>query len=101
MADSKAVPFLSLAACVLHLLALAGRGPLQAAAMVVSQPASTILVSFSVGELLHCFTEMEDKIKAYKEQAFCELWKRDARTIAAARKRMERPMKEELKYYMS
>ncbi|CAI8028484.1 hypothetical protein GBAR_LOCUS16243 [Geodia barretti] len=61
--------------------------------------ASTSLVSFCVGELFHSFTDLEDKIKSYKEQAFCELWKRDARTIAAARKRMGRPMKEELKYY--
>ena len=63
------------------------------------QHASTGVVSFSVGELYHSFTELEAKITAYKQQAFCELWKRDARTVAAARKRMGRQMKEELKYY--
>ena len=64
-----------------------------------SRATSSSPVSFSVGDLFHSFTEVQDKIKAYKEQAFCELWKRDARKIAAARKRMGRPMKEELEYY--
>ena len=63
-----------------------------------SRATSSSPVSFSVGDLFHSFTEVQDKIKAYKEQAFCELWKR-ARKIAAARKRMGRPMKEELEYY--
>ena len=65
-----------------------------AAAMAVCQNAAlNHLVPFTVGELFRSFTDLEEKIRSYKEQVFCELWKRDARTIAAARKRVGRPMK--------
>ena len=71
-----------------------------AAAMAVCQNAAlNHLVPFTVGELFRSFTDLEEKIKSYKERVFCELWKRGARTIAAARKRVGRPMNGELKYY--
>ncbi len=38
-------------------------------------------------------------MKKYKKENFVQLWKREARTIASAQKRVERYMKPELKYY--
>jgi len=57
-------------------------------------------VTFSVGELFKSFSELEQKLNAYKTKNFCEFWKRDARTVeSATRKRIDRPIKKELKYY--
>ena len=44
--------------------------------------------------------ELEAKIELFKKDNFVELWKRDSRTIAAARKRgVDRPLSPRLKYY--
>ena len=41
-----------------------------------------------------------DELSAYKQANFVEFWKRDCRTIAAARKRgIERPLKAALRYH--
>ena len=56
-------------------------------------------VTFTVGELFQTYDMLERKLDEYKQKNFVELWKRDARTIEAARKRIDRPLKAELKYY--
>ena len=61
---------------------------------------STASVSFKLGEKFYSFDELEAKLDLYKKEAFVELWRRDCRTIEAARKRgVDRPLKPELKYF--
>ena len=69
-----------------------------AAVFQQSRTASSIPVSFSVGDLFYSSPRWKTKSRL-TEQTFCELWKGDVRKIAAARKRVGRPMKEELEYY--
>ncbi len=53
-----------------------------------------------VGDKFSSLEAFELKVEAYKNEAFVELWRRDSRTITAARKRgIERPLKTDLKYY--
>ena len=59
----------------------------------------TTPVSFSVGDKFPSFEQLEAKIKTYEEQNYVKLWKRDCRTIEAARKRMNRSLSENIKYY--
>ena len=47
-------------------------------------------VSFSLGERFRSFGELEDKLKRYEESTFTKFWKRDCRTVEAARRRMAR-----------
>ena len=55
--------------------------------------------SFKVGDKFSSCKELETAIDRYKKSNFVEFWRRDSRTIAAARKRgVERPLKEDLKY---
>ena len=57
-------------------------------------------VTFRVGDLFSTYEELEKKLQLYKATNYVEFWKRDARTIAAARPRMpDRPMKADLQYY--
>ncbi len=56
-------------------------------------------VTFTVGELFESFDVLEKKLDEYKQKNFVEFWKRDSRTIAAAKKRVDRPLKSQLKYY--
>ena len=57
-------------------------------------------VEFVLGETFPSFLELEKKIGRYKKEKFVELWRRDARTIAAARKKgIDRHLSESLKYY--
>ena len=60
--------------------------------------ASTL--SFGVGEKFQGLEEFEKKLEAFKKREYVEFWRRDSRTIDAARKRgIDRPLKTELKYY--
>ena len=55
---------------------------------------------FQLGEKFSSFEDLEKKIQLYKKAKFVELWRRDCRTITAARKRgVDRPIKAVLKYY--
>ena len=54
---------------------------------------------FSVGERFSSYTELEEKIRTYEQQTFCQLWKRDSRTIESAQKRLNRHLSENIKYY--
>ena len=54
------------------------------------QQTSIQAVSFSVGDSFESFDALQTKIKAY-EQAHCvQFWRRDSRTIEAAKKRLDR-----------
>ena len=56
--------------------------------------------TFTVGEKFSSVEEFEKKLEEYKKQAFVEFWRRDSRTITAARKRgIDRPLKAELVYH--
>ena len=56
-------------------------------------------VSFSVGEAFSTFEQLEAKIKSYEERNYVKFWKRDCRTIEAARKRVNRSLSENIQYY--
>ena len=43
-------------------------------------------LSFSAGESFQTFEELEDKIKEYEQARSVQLWRRDSRTIDAARR---------------
>ena len=56
-------------------------------------------VTFCVGDLFSTFQELDAKVRAYEKAHFAQFWKRDARTIEAAKKRLDKFLKPELKYY--
>jgi len=59
-------------------------------------------VSISVGDRFDTFDELAEKIQQYSDENYIQMWMRDARTIAAAAKRVPKRaavMKPELKYY--
>ena len=56
-------------------------------------------VTFKVGELFSSYEDLEAKLKSYSAENFTEFWKRDARTVATASKRVARPISNALKYY--
>ena len=56
-------------------------------------------VSFSLGERFRSFGELEDKLKRYEKSTFTKFWKRDCRTVEAARRRMDRPLADCITYY--
>ena len=56
-------------------------------------------VSFSLGERFQSFAELEEKLKRYEALTFTKFWKRDSRTVEAARRRMNRPLADCIVYY--
>ena len=66
-----------------------------------SEPVTTVsnCIIFSVGETFNDFQELESKRHAFEQANFVQLWKRDCRTVAAAKKRLDRHLDEKLKYY--
>ncbi|KAL1442481.1 hypothetical protein MTO96_030787 [Rhipicephalus appendiculatus] len=64
-------------------------------------PVATSNVTFRVGDRFASFVELEKVVAAYSSRNSVQLWKRDARTIDAARKRVGNiasKMGEHLKY---
>ena len=55
--------------------------------------------SFVVGDTFASFAELQAKVDEYQRVNFVQFWKREAKTIEAARKRINRYLKPELKYY--
>ena len=58
--------------------------------------------AFTVRKSFNSYQELEDRVKAYEESSFIQLYRRDTRTLAAARKRVPRKVeraKKELVYY--
>ena len=45
------------------------------------------------------FQELDNKLKAYKKAYFVHFWKRDSQTIETAKKRLNKFLKPELRYY--
>lgn len=56
-------------------------------------------VTFTVGELFESYDQLERKLEEYQRKKFVQFWKRDTRTIEAARKRLDKPLKTDLRYY--
>ena len=56
-------------------------------------------VSFAVGDTFESFDALVTKIKAYQQAKFVQFWRRDARTIEAVKKRLDRYLNPSLKYY--
>lgn len=60
---------------------------------------STNVVGFCVGDSFPTFQELDEQVKAYEKAHFVQFWKRDARTIETAKRRLNKFIKPELKYY--
>ena len=58
-----------------------------------------VTTSLHVGDLFASYKDLEDKIERFKVENYVDLWKRDSRTIVAAKKRLNRKLNPELKYY--
>ena len=57
-------------------------------------------MSFKVGDKFPSFSSWEEAVKTYEQENFVQLWRRDIRTILAAKKRMpNRIFNEDIKYY--
>ena len=52
-----------------------------------------------VGDKFQTFEEFETKLHEFEQKHYIQLYKRDARTVGAARKRVSRPLSSEIKYY--
>jgi hypothetical protein len=58
------------------------------------------MASFNVGDTFSTFEGLEEFIKKFENANSCQLYKRDTRSIEAARKKgIKQKIKEELKYY--
>ncbi len=57
--------------------------------------ASAQTASFTVGEHFQTFDEVKQKLEAHE----IATWIRDSRTIEGAKKRVNRPLSDRLKYY--
>ena len=55
--------------------------------------------SFVVGDCFESFAKLEARVEKFENSHFVKFWKRDTRTVKAARKRMNKSIKPELKYY--
>lgn len=64
-----------------------------------SEPETEVSNGVSIGEIFAEFLELESKINAFDQGNFVQVWKRDCRTVAAAKKRLDRHLDEKLKYY--
>jgi len=53
----------------------------------------------SVGDCFETFEQFHAKLEEYMQTTSTRFYRRDARTIAAARKRLTRPLNDEIKYY--
>jgi len=53
----------------------------------------------SVGDSFDTYEQFRDKLNEYMQTTATQFYRRDARTIAAARKRLRRPLNDEIKYY--
>ncbi|XP_014668459.1 PREDICTED: uncharacterized protein LOC106809772 [Priapulus caudatus] len=56
-------------------------------------------VGFFLDQKFESFAVLQDFIKDYESHNFVQLWKRDSRTISAAKKRLTKELKESLVYY--
>lgn len=54
---------------------------------------------FSLGDRFRSIDALEKKLKSFESSTFTKFWKREARTIEAAQKRIDRHLNPDLKYY--
>ena len=54
---------------------------------------------FALGVKFECYDHLEETLKAFEDKTYSKFWKREARTIEAARKRTDRHLNPRLKYY--
>ena len=62
-------------------------------------PQAPAAASFYVGQKFSKFEDLEQHLKCYEKQQFVKFWRRDSRTIQAAQKRVNKPIRDQLKYY--
>ena len=55
--------------------------------------------SFKFGDSYKSFEQLEVDLKRFEKFHYCKFWKREARTVEAAKKRVERYLNPSLKYY--
>lgn len=55
--------------------------------------------SLQVGNTFDSYEEFDSELKKYCDKNYVCFYKREARTISAARRKTERPINAELKYY--
>ena len=67
--------------------------------MATAAAALSYRISFSLGEEFESYEELEKKLNEYKAENYVEFWKRDARTVECAKRRLNKPLKQELRYY--
>ena len=53
----------------------------------------------SIGMKFGSFDALESKIRLFEEKNYTKFWKREARTIESAKKRVQRHLNPKLKYY--
>ena len=56
-------------------------------------------LSFNIGDPIYSFPELQTKLNDYKLVNYVEFWELEARTIMAAKKRLEKELKPELRCY--
>ena len=61
------------------------------------EPPATSPVNLQVRESFKSYKELEEKIKTYEQSNLVQLWKREARTVTSANKRVDRYLKPDLK----
>ena len=49
-------------------------------------------ILFRVGETFGNYKTLEKKLKNFEKASFSQFWKRDSRTVAIAKKRLDRPL---------
>ena len=67
--------------------------------MAESESTSVESIYFCVGETFRSYKGLEEKVKLYEQRSYCKLWKRDSRTVEAARKRMSSHLADDIRYY--
>ena len=56
-------------------------------------------ILFVVGDCFESFAKLEARVEKFENSHFVKFWKRDTRTIEAARKRLNKSINPELNYY--
>ena len=54
---------------------------------------------FSIGKKFNSFADLQERLLVYESSTYTKLWRRDSRTVEAARKRINRPISDAITYY--
>lgn len=55
--------------------------------------------SFEIGLKFKTYEELSEKVDEYEKANMIKLWKRDSRTVQSVKKRLDRPLCPEIKFY--